>query len=40
MDSILKQLIEIKKELDNPFPYRDTYKIQEDFRAEFLKFIR
>ena len=36
MDSILKQLIEIKKELDNPFPYRDTDKIQEDFRTEFF----
>lgn len=36
MDSILKQLIEIKKELDNPFLYRDTDKIQEDFPTEFL----
>ncbi|MEY2196890.1 YxiJ family protein [Neobacillus sp. BF23-41] len=36
MDNILKQLTEIKNELDNPFPYRDTDKIQEDFRSEFL----
>ena len=36
MDNILKQLNEIKNELDKPFPYRDTDKIQEDFRTEFL----
>ncbi|MFJ6208958.1 YxiJ family protein [Lysinibacillus sp. NPDC092081] len=34
---ILKQLTEIKSELENPFPYRDTDKIQNDFRTEFLK---
>jgi YxiJ-like protein len=36
MDNILKQLTEIKNELDNPFPYRDTDKIQDDFQTEFL----
>ena len=36
MDNILSQLYEIKNELNNPFPYRDTDKIQDDFQAEFL----
>jgi hypothetical protein len=36
MNNILKQLTEIKNDLDKPFPYRDTDKIQEDFRTEFL----
>jgi hypothetical protein len=36
MDSIIKKLFEIKKELDKPFPYSDTDKIQEDFRTEFF----
>lgn len=36
MDNIIKQLNEIKKELGKTFPYRDTDKIQEDFRTEFL----
>ena len=36
MDNILTQLNEIKKELNNPFPYRDTDKIQDDFETEFL----
>ena len=36
MDNIIKQLNEIKNELEKPFPYRDTDKIQEDFRTEFL----
>jgi hypothetical protein len=36
MDNILKQLTEIKNELDKPFPYRDTDKIQDDFQREFL----
>jgi hypothetical protein len=37
MDNILKQLTEIKNELDKPFPYRDTDKIQDDFQTEFIK---
>lgn len=36
MDNILKQLTEIKNELDKPCPYRDTDKIQDDFQTEFL----
>ncbi|MEH7610643.1 YxiJ family protein, partial [Gottfriedia acidiceleris] len=36
MEDILKQLNVIKYKLDNPFPYRDTDKIQDDFRKEFL----
>jgi hypothetical protein len=35
MENILKQLSDIKKELEKPFPYRDMDKIQEDFRTEF-----
>ena len=35
MESIIKQLIELKEKLEKPFPYQDTDKIQEDFRAEF-----
>ena len=36
MNNILKQLAEIKNDLDKPFPYRDTNKIQDDFQTEFL----
>ncbi|PGY06423.1 YxiJ family protein [Bacillus sp. AFS031507] len=36
MDNILKKLIDIKYDLDNPFPHRGTDQIQEDFRTEFL----
>ncbi|WP_391122378.1 YxiJ family protein [Psychrobacillus sp. L3] len=35
MDSIVKQLTDIEKELSKPFPYRDTNKIQEDFSEDF-----
>lgn len=35
MDSSLKQLAEINNELDKPFPYRGTDKIQDDFQTEF-----
>ena len=36
MDNIIKQLHEIKNDLDKPFPYRDTDQIQIDFQTEFL----
>jgi hypothetical protein len=36
MDNIIKQLTDIKNKLDKPFPYKDTDRIQEDFRVEFL----
>ena len=36
MDDILKQLAEIKTELEKPFPTRNINKICEDFRTEFL----
>ncbi|KOP79268.1 hypothetical protein AMS59_09590 [Lysinibacillus sp. FJAT-14745] len=36
MDGILKQLAEIKTELEKPFPTRDINKICEDYRTEFL----
>ncbi|WP_053585501.1 YxiJ family protein [Lysinibacillus contaminans] len=36
MNTILKQLKEIKAELRKPFPTRDINKICEDFRTEFL----
>jgi len=36
MENFIKQLTEIKYKLDKPFPYRDTVKIQEDFRTEFI----
>jgi hypothetical protein len=35
MDEILQRLKNIK--LNNPFPYRDIEKIQNDFRSEFMK---
>ncbi|MFB7142793.1 YxiJ family protein [Gottfriedia sp. NPDC056225] len=35
MENIINQLNDIKFKLDNPFPYRDTDKIQEDFKSEF-----
>lgn len=35
MDNILKQLSDINKELNKPFPYKDTDKLQEDFVTEF-----
>ncbi|WP_185903504.1 hypothetical protein [Lysinibacillus sphaericus] len=34
MNDILKQLAEIKIELEKPFPTRDINKICEDFRTE------
>ncbi|CRK84857.1 YxiJ family protein [Neobacillus massiliamazoniensis] len=36
MDNIIKQLTDIKNKLDKPFPYKDTDRIQVDFRVEFL----
>ncbi len=36
MNNIIKQLTDLKNKLRKPFPYRDTDKIQEDFRDEFL----
>lgn len=36
MENILKQLTEIKSELEKPFPSRDMEKIKQDFRAELL----
>lgn len=35
MDNMIKQLESIQ--LDNPFPYRDTDKIQDDFCSDFMK---
>jgi hypothetical protein len=35
LDNVFQQLKSIQ--LDNPFPYRDTDKIQDDFSSEFLK---
>ncbi|MBO7748956.1 hypothetical protein I8J29_32815 [Paenibacillus sp. MWE-103] len=35
MDSVIQKLKNIN--LDNPFPYRDTDKIQADFQYDFLK---
>jgi hypothetical protein len=35
VDYVIQQLNSIN--LDNPFPYRDTEKIQEDFCSEFKK---
>jgi hypothetical protein len=35
MKNMIHKLTSI--ELDNPFPYRDTDKIQEDFRSDFTK---
>lgn len=37
MLSIKQQLIQINEKLQQPFPYRDTDKIQEDFLPEFSK---
>lgn len=36
MDEIIRKLIDIKNELYDPFPYKDTDKIQEDFRKQLL----
>lgn len=36
MENIINQLTDLKNKLDKPFPYRDTDKIQEDFRTEFF----
>ncbi|TKI53636.1 hypothetical protein FC756_23090 [Lysinibacillus mangiferihumi] len=36
MNTILKQLTEMKDELRKPFPTEDINKISEDFRTEFL----
>ncbi|MGA3601752.1 YxiJ family protein [Lysinibacillus agricola] len=36
MENIIKQLTDLKNELNKPFPYKDTDKIQEDFRSKFL----
>jgi hypothetical protein len=36
MENILRKLTDIKNELDKPFPYMDTDKIQEDFRSDFF----
>lgn len=35
MANILKILTDLKNELDNPFPYKDSDKIQEDFKEQF-----
>lgn len=35
MDEIIQKLRNI--ELNNPFPYRDTDKIQDDFHSDFKK---
>ncbi|KRE21305.1 YxiJ family protein [Paenibacillus sp. Soil522] len=35
MDNVIRKLTSI--ELDSPFPYRDTDKIQVDFRSDFMK---
>lgn len=37
MLSVKQQLIQISEKLHQPFPYRDTDKIQEDFLPEFSK---
>lgn len=36
VDEIIRKLIKIKNELYDSFPYKDTVKIQEDFREQFL----
>jgi hypothetical protein len=36
MENIIKRLTVLQYKLGKPFPYRDTDKIQEDFRTEFL----
>ncbi|TKC19222.1 YxiJ family protein [Robertmurraya kyonggiensis] len=36
MNPILQKLNSIKPNLEKPFPYTDSYKIQYDFRNEFL----
>ena len=36
MNTIIKQLTEMKDELRQPFPTEDINKISEDFRTEFL----
>jgi hypothetical protein len=36
MENIIRKLTELKGQLDNPFPYKDTDKIQEDFENHFL----
>lgn len=35
VDNVIQKLTSI--ELDNPFPYKDTDKIQVDFRSDFMK---
>jgi hypothetical protein len=35
LDNLIEKLSHI--ELDNPFPYRDTDKIQDDFHSDFKK---
>ncbi|WP_157801030.1 hypothetical protein [Bacillus solitudinis] len=37
MDNILRILADFKNELNNPFPYKETDKIQEDFKKQFQK---
>ncbi|MFC0561438.1 YxiJ family protein [Halalkalibacter alkalisediminis] len=36
MENVIRKLTEIKSQLDNPSPYKDTDKIQEDFEKHFL----